>query len=309
MAFIFQNGGVNLCGGSGGSMGYVSAVKPSVAWGLNLYPDADETSHQQCFRWGKNGAWVQNVLSIKDSGISLHSGTPVVYVTIRYDLSHLTISIKQGENSATATQTVNLGSFLGSGTAWFGLGGGTGGATAEQYVYDIVLAQDESLSSLSAYGTVDVKSLSTLDVLAKVAPAVSEVSGVNLADGAILSVSVAAGSTGGLAYTLLADAVNLSGNAAVGVDATGTVKFGKGITFADAGILTLNGAFAANGKVTLHVPQFTGRRILIDLSGATGLTVDDFVLDTPSDGNPVQLKIADGILYAVHINGTTMVLW
>jgi fibronectin type 3 domain-containing protein len=142
LTFTIQGVGPTALGSNGGGLGYGTdgsrtgpLIKKSLAVKFDLYNNQGEgVDSTGVF---VNGASPTNIGSVdlSKTGIDLHSGH-VFNVSLSYDGSRLSETIVDATTGASfsKTYTVNLKSLLGTGTAWVGFTGATGGATATEDV-------------------------------------------------------------------------------------------------------------------------------------------------------------------------------
>lgn len=106
--------------------------------------------------------------------------------------------------------------------------------------------------------------------------------------------------------------IQVAGSAALNAKAGETVAFPGSLMFEGASsVLSLTGTFTADTPISLTVPAFSGlSRDLIDLSAASGLTLDDFVLNDagPGPGAGVRLKLRNGVLSACKMGGLILLV-
>jgi len=119
--FLLQNSSLTALGASGGALG-ASGVTPSIGVFLNIY-------QTPTVGWIVNGSRVDAVSAL--NGIVLTNG---VDVSVSYNGTDLKVTVEQDGKVYTATRTVNLYTTFSGDTAYIGFTGGTGGATAEQFV-------------------------------------------------------------------------------------------------------------------------------------------------------------------------------
>ena len=133
---------------------------------------------------------------------------------------------------------------------------------------------------------------------------------LTLADGAAVTVSCAGDS--GKAYAVGASGLTVEGSASLDVlsngSADGAFILAGTIDFGEAGLLAIAGPVAFDGKVTLRIPELSGRRNLMDLSGATGFTAEDFELECPSPLARLYCNMETGWVYAINNTGAVMIL-
>ncbi len=134
MTFTLQNLSPNALGTNAGSLGY-AGIGSSVAIKFDLYSNNGEGPDSTGFY--SNGAAPTNLNSIdlSSTGINLHSGDPI-QVNLSYNGTVLTVSELDTVTKGTASQsyTVNIPNLIGSGTAYAGFTGGSGGLGCVQDV-------------------------------------------------------------------------------------------------------------------------------------------------------------------------------
>lgn len=309
-AFGFQNSGLEKIGSAGSSAGF-KGISDAIGWIIAFYTGGGQ---KQRMFWHEKGADVAGytVDTLADNNISLHSGEEV-FITMQYDLQHVTMTLTQGENTVSAVSPqIDLVKAFNSLEAWFGVTAGTGGARSQQFITDINLSYDNVAVDRDSYqNPITVEGNSTIAANIHPDGSALSVGKIVLADAATLDLTVAANATPDLAYTFSADNIVVPANGAtiaIADNGTGTgTLILDNIEFDTTGTLTLDGNLATNDKVTLQLSEkFNGSRALIDLTTATGLTLTDFELDSPMNG--AKLKLKSGILYAVNSDGTVMLL-
>ncbi|TLU70464.1 calcium-binding protein, partial [Lichenicoccus roseus] len=128
MAFILQDSasGPSALGGVGGSLGY-SGISNSAAIELNLY-----SGHTQGTAFASDG----NTGNYTSTGDVAFWNGDEVQVQLSYDGSTMAERMTDFTTGAvySASYAINLASILGSGSAYVGFSGGTGGATSTQTV-------------------------------------------------------------------------------------------------------------------------------------------------------------------------------
>lgn len=106
--------------------------------------------------------------------------------------------------------------------------------------------------------------------------------------------------------------IQVAGSAALNAKAGETVAFPGSLMFEGASsVLSLTGTFTADAPISLTVPAFSGlSRDLVDLSAASGLTLDDFVLNcaSPAPGADIRLKLRNGVLSAYRPAGLILLV-
>jgi len=264
IAFILQNSSLTALGANGHALG-ASGITPSIGIFFNIY-NADSIG------WIVDGNRVDATTAI--NGLDLVAG---VDVDVVYDGIKLTVTVIQGEKVYTAERVVDLYEKFGGGGAYVGFTGGTGGATAQQFVGDFAMV-DAVPASTDYANTVVVEEgqSGTLATVLIEDDAAFSLGGFNLGDGATLNVSPAAGSMDNADYTVVASNVTVAvGTATVNVAANGTGTGVLGLerlTIGSGAKLVVTGAVAApSGVLTVVVPTPVprGSTLLADFTGAT----------------------------------------
>ena len=220
----------------------------------------------------------------------------------------------QDGKTATFSQDVNLVQKFGENFAYLSFSGATGGYNARQYVYDLSLEYEADDSyGAAGYGDVEFRGSDTLRVAAG-ANEVAEVRTVTFVDNA--AVGVSASGNANVPYALRADRIefDVSGAGATpslslasNGSAAGTLQIGAIAYGAKPSLLKITGAASGidGAKVRIEMPLFNGIVKLLDLTDATGLSLEDFELVTETRP-PVKLNLKDGILSAIHDSGTLL---
>ena len=130
--FSIQGAGSGAVGGGGGSLGY-AGITPSVAIKFDTYPNSGTTG---LYLNGANPSdSAPASIDMAASGIDLQSGR-VFNVLLTYDsttlILHQVVTDTQTSDEFVRDYEVDLPGVLGSGTAFLGFSGGTGGATSTQ---------------------------------------------------------------------------------------------------------------------------------------------------------------------------------
>jgi len=311
MTFILQNDprGLAALGASGGGLGACkdgangTPISPSIGIFFNIY-------QTPAVGWITNGVRVDAVTAL--NGINPTNG---VDVTLSYDGTALKLTLTQAEKTYTAMRTVNLPSVFASNTVYVGFSGGTGGATAQQFVGNFSMFDALSASTDFINNSLTVASGGT-GILA--ASAVNDnllfrFAGFGLGSGATLSVVAGEGSKGNTDYTVAASNLTVSaGIGTVNVAANGT---GKGVlaltklTLGSGAKLVLTGAVSApSGVLTVVVPTPVQRGItyLADFRNATWIGAKPTIALVDASGNPINetVSLRNGLLYINTVKGT-----
>ena len=303
MAFILQNSSSTngALGGSGGFIG-VNTITPSVGFYFNLYNTAS-------VGWIVNGAKSGDSTAL--NGIIPTNG---VDVALSYDGDKLNLTLTQGVKVYTTSRTVNMTTQFSGNTAYVGFGGGTGGATAQQFVGNFSFT--DALPGSTAFGnTVTVGN----GLTGAIAPslvnsnAAFSVNGLGLGSNATLNVSAAVGSIANSAYTVAASNVTVAaGIATVHMAANGT---GAGVlaltrlTIGTGAKLVVTGAVSVPGGVlTVVVPTPVPRGVtqLASFTGATWVGGVPTIVLRDAQGNLLTetIVLRNGLLYINTIRGT-----
>lgn len=307
MAFILQNSSSTngALGGTGGFLG-VNSITPSIGFYFNLYNMAS-------VGWIVNGAKSGDTTAL--NGIIPTNGVDVV---VSFDGDKLNLTLTQGVKIFTASLTVNMTTQFSGNTAYVGFGGGTGGATAQQFVGNF------SFNDANPGSTAFANSVTVGDSLTgAIAPslvnsnAAFSVNGFGLGSNATLNVAAAVGSIANSAYTVAASNVTVAaGSATVNMAANGT---GKGIlaltklTLGSGAKLVVTGAASVPGgvlTVVVPTPVPRGITLLADFTGATWMGGLPTILLVDAQGNSVDAAIAlrNGKLYINTVRGTVILL-
>ncbi len=151
--FVVQGTSNSVYGGIGGSLGYASSVKKSLAVKFDLYSNSGEGPNSTGVY--TNGAAPTNVGSIDmtSSGVNLHSGDTMT-ATISYDGSNLVESITDTVTHANFSHTytgLNIPSLVGASQGYVGFTAGTGGSTATQNILSWTYSNGVSTQAITAH--------------------------------------------------------------------------------------------------------------------------------------------------------------
>jgi len=140
LCFVIQNAGPTALGGQGGGMGYGNTdgdahppIQPSVAFTFRIY---DGTAGKPVgIAYTTNGALP---LCDPTAPVNIRSANPI-RATVTYDWPTATLSLNLRDTVTNDTfdrswTSVSIPAVVGGSTAYVGFAGGTGGATADQYV-------------------------------------------------------------------------------------------------------------------------------------------------------------------------------
>jgi len=307
MAFVLQNDtrGLAALGASGGQIG-VSDITPSIGFYFNIY-NADSIG------WVVDGAKVDNDAAI--SGIDLISG---VDIELFYDGEKLVLTVTQGVNVYTDERIIDLGTKFGGSTTWAGMTGGTGGATAQQFVGEFTMTEAEAASTEFANTLVVEDSLSgSLAPMLLSDGTVVTFAGMDLGSAATLNVTAASGSKADTDYLVSVSNLTVAaGTATVNMAAngTGTGVLGlENLAVGSGALLTVTGAVSApSGSLTVAVPTPVpeGITLLGDFTAATwvGALPDLYLVDLNGDPVDELLVLRNGKLYINTAVGTVLIL-
>jgi hypothetical protein len=142
--FCIQGVSPTAVGPYGGGLGYgpdsasqgnSGGIPQSMAVKFDLYSNEGEGNDSTGLYTDGAAPTALGSIDLTTTGINLHSGD-VFQVNMGYDGSSLTVTIKDTNTGATATQrySVNISGLVGGDTAYVGFTGGTGGLTAVQNI-------------------------------------------------------------------------------------------------------------------------------------------------------------------------------
>jgi autotransporter-associated beta strand protein len=303
IAFVVQNDarGAAALGASGGAIG-VNTVTPSLGIFFNLYQTPS-------IGWIVDGGKADAVTAI--SGIVLTNG---VDVALTYDGVKLTLTVTQDAKIYSATRTIDLSAKFGGSTVYAGFTGGTGGATAQQFVGEFSLYDAVPVNTVfDNVLTVADGLTGALDVQLVNAETSFGFAGVALGAGATLDVSAVAGSKINADYTVAASNVTVAvGTATVNVFENGMgtgVLAVERLTIGSGAKLVVTGAVSVPGGVlTIVVPTPVPRGVtyLADFTGATWVGGEPTLVLVDQNGDPVDESVFlnNGKLYINTILGT-----
>jgi Legume lectin domain len=138
--FAIQNAGTTAIGSCGAGLAYGSSTcssQPGIGSSVAVKFDLFQNSHEGNNSTGlyTDGATPTDPSTTLGNGVSLHSGN-IMKVHITYDGTTLTMTITDTVTNATFTTSwpINIPSTVGSGTAYAGFTGATGGQTSTQEI-------------------------------------------------------------------------------------------------------------------------------------------------------------------------------
>ncbi len=300
-AIFLQNNGLTACGAYGGSVG-VSGISTAIGWKLNIY-------NSNSLAPVKSGA----IGTAVASSVDFRNAQETDFI-LSYRPGVLTLTVAQGETSHTVTQEVNLSDYFGAPGMYFSASGGTGAYNAKQYVYDFSMQYDDEAGSTEfggGYGSLVCEGASTVEVAADAAKTV-EVG--TLALGANAVVNVVGEGAADTPYTLTARRIAYDGahskhvlTLAANGSAAGTLRLGTVVYdgMRNGDWLKITGAVAPlDGTIKIDIPEVKGLVKLMDLSAATGVTLEDFAFT--AEETKMELRLANGILYALRDVSTVL---
>jgi hypothetical protein len=128
VTFILQNQSLNALGGLGAGLG-MAGISPSAEVEFNVF-----SGHTVGTAFEVNGA--NSEVYMSTAPVNLASGDPIG-VALSYNGSTLSETLTDLTTSQTfsTSYTTNLVSVLGSGIAWVGFTGATGGGTSVQVIF------------------------------------------------------------------------------------------------------------------------------------------------------------------------------
>ena len=301
--FLLQNSSLTALGASGGQLG-ASGITPSIGIFFNIY-------QTPTVGWIVNGSRVDADSAL--NGIVLTNG---VDVSVSYNGTDLKVTVEQDGKVYTSTRTVDLYTTFSGNTAYVGFTGGTGGATAEQFVgnFEMTDAVPTSTDFDNDITVADGQSGNLSLVLVNDDTSFG-FSGFELGTGAVLTVSAGAGSKADAGYTVAASNITVAaGTATVNVAANGggtgvlalnTLVIGNGAK------LVVTGAVSApDGVLTIVVPTPLKKGItyLADFTGATWVGETPTFMLVDENGDPIDevVTLRNGLLYINTIRGTVI---
>ena len=302
-----QREGLEAVGGKGGGLG-ISGLPSAIGWGISIYNNVKGVN-TPCIKFLKNGNFIYDDFVFGESGIDPLG--PPLRLTLSYNLQNLVLTLSQGDLSVTAVsrELVDLASYFKADLAYLGITGGTGGLTAEQRFSDFKFNQ-ENENDFKNLILPEVQVSGQSRILFRSAEGVESYSKIGMLtfeNGADVNLHSEILLSPGRKVGLFPRIISVKGNASVTTEAQTSFVLGPRIVFSDTGLLTVSGTVEAPAPVILQVPAFEGRRDLIDLSRAPGLTLSNFSLETDCQP-PVSLGMKDNIVYALHDNCTILIL-
>ena len=307
MSFVLQNDtdGANALGSSGGQLG-VNTISPSIGIFFNLY-------NTDSIGWIVDGSKVDATTSI--SGIDLVAG---VDVELSFNGEKLVLTVTQGQNEFSAERTIDLSTAFSGNTTWVGFTGGTGGATAQQFVGNFVMACAATASTDFA-NTLVVESDTDgdLSVLVVNDDAEMNFAGLELGSAATLDVSAASGSKTDADYLVSVSNLTVAagtGTVNMATNGTGTGALGlENLVIGSGSLLTVTGGVSAPAgslTVTVPTPVPSGVTLLGDFTAATwvGAQPDLYLVDENGDPVDAVLKLRNGQLYINTVTGTCIII-
>jgi autotransporter-associated beta strand protein len=303
VTFALQNQGLTALGGGGGSLAISNpSITPSVALGINVYPNSGGGA--QGISTYVNGVQQQNpYVSVAPVNLTIANGPTgnVIDFTLTYNAAAGTLMISLAEETTTNTFSttltgVNLQALLGAPTAFVGFTGATGGLNAEQHITNFSYTTPSQATYANAV-SVPAGASPTVAVAATAAVPTITLGALTMGAGSTLNAGAAAGTPTNQAYGLTFASATLNGasifNVANNGTGLGTVTLGAvsgtgGLTKAGAGQLnatgTIGGALVvqagtlapgtgtAPGLLNAASATFTGGAYAVALNGTTAGT-------------------------------------
>jgi hypothetical protein len=132
--FAIQSAGPTALGAAGGSLGYDTAMGPSVAVKFDLYSNSGEGSNSTG-EYSAGAKPTNPAIDMTSSGVNLHSGD-VMNAHMTYDGTTLAMTLTDPATgkSFSASWPVNIPALLGAPAAYVGFTAGTGGSSATQEI-------------------------------------------------------------------------------------------------------------------------------------------------------------------------------
>ncbi len=307
MAFVLQNDsrGTAALGAMGGALG-VKGVTPSIGIYFNLYK-ADSIG------WIVDGEKVDTTTAI--NGLNLTGG---VDAELYYDGEKMVLTVSQDTIVYTVERAIDLAAKFGTDSTWVGFSGGTGGATAQQFVGEFSMMDAATSSTVFANTlVVEAGAVGSLTSMLLSDDASMEFAGADLGSGALLNITSASGSKADVDYVVAVSNLTVGvGMATVNVAANGSgvgVLGLENLYIGSGALLTvIGGVCAPSGSLTVMVPTPVpdGITLLGDFTGATwvGAHPDLYLVDENGDPIDATLKLLNGKLYINTVKGTLLIL-
>ncbi|HLX59895.1 MAG TPA: autotransporter-associated beta strand repeat-containing protein, partial [Planctomycetota bacterium] len=280
VTFCLQNapGGAAALGGSGGGLGY-TGITNSAALEINIFTGA---AGGVGIAYGTNGTINSNTAV---TPVVLDSGDPIQFKVVYSPVTNnFVVTLTDATAVTTATITlanVNLGAALGSGSAFIGFTGGTGGSVSTQTIGSFSLTQGNT----PAYpNSLVINGNSTVDLAVPSAGTAYAVGGFSMGSAATLTVTANGGAGNNIAYALAAsgngtlagtDSINVASNGT----SLGTLTLGGilsdgvpagTLSATGPGVIALSGANTFTGGVNANAGLV---RLANAAAGGTGTTI------------------------------------
>jgi len=148
--FVLQRAGLDALKWAGAGLGYGATfdggndgIPNSVAIKFDIYNNEGEGPSSTGLYVNGAAPIKTGSIDLRPSGVDLHSGNPFL-ITITYDGTTLSVTIRDTVTNATATQTylINIPQVIGGGTAYAGFTAGTGGNTSLQEILNWTYTPD-----------------------------------------------------------------------------------------------------------------------------------------------------------------------
>jgi len=305
VSFVLQNDtdGASALGANGGQLG-VDTIAPSIGVFINIY-------NTPSVGWIVNGSRVDAVTAL--NGIIPLNGMDVA---LSYDGVALKLTLTQGENTYTATRAVDLAATFGGSPVYVGFTGGTGGATAQQFVGNFSM-YDAVPTSTDFGNTLAVADGLTGNLAASVVSDDLSIgfAGLNLGAGAALNITAGVGSRANTGYTVAVSNLTVAaGTGTVHVAANGAAAGVLGLdrlTLGSGARLVVTGAVSVPGgvlTVVVPTPVPQGVTHLADFTGATWVGGQPTIVLVDAAGNPIDATVTlhNGLLYINTVQGTVI---
>jgi Legume lectin domain/Chitobiase/beta-hexosaminidase C-terminal domain len=132
--FTIQSAGPTALGAVGGSLGYGTAMGPSIAVKFDLFSNSGEGADSTGEYIG-GAKPTSPAIDMTSLGVNLHSGD-VMNVHMTYDGTNLVMTITDATagKSFSASWPVNIATVVGASTAYVGFTAGTGGSSSTQEI-------------------------------------------------------------------------------------------------------------------------------------------------------------------------------
>lgn len=239
-------------------------------------------------------------------------------IDLLYDGARLVLTVTQGIKVYQAEKVIDLAAKFGAATTWAGMTGGTGGATAQQFVGGFMMTGATPASvDFSKTLVVESARTGTLAPLVLSDGTIVNFGALRLGAGATLDVVAATGSQAGIDYQVGAGEIAVAaGTATVNVAANGagTGVLGlENLFIGNNALLTVTGAVSApSGTLTVAVPAPVpkGVTLLGDFTATAWVGSAPELVLVDENGDPIDalLVLRNGKLYINTLVGTTLIV-